>query len=277
MKPKKLFRQWQRRRQRLQASLRTLVRQCRRQGDVEQVHELRVTLRRLRLFVRVGRPLLDQRAIADFRAWAHRVSKLTSPVRDLDVAIEWLRNEQNAATAVGSCQRPRDRQWLNARRRLPLPPGDLLTALGRITEADAAPSRLVKRVRKLERRYAQAVRATLPRFFKLAAEEQHEFRRTLRWWRYLRELRLAPGQQARDKLLRALIAAQETTGDRQNLALAVTALRRQTKATHATELLRQLRREQVEQTAKIGKSLTALARLRGWSACTVPKGPGPRA
>jgi CHAD domain-containing protein len=267
MKPKKLFRQWQRRRQELQTALRTVVRQCRRHGDAEQVHELRVTLRRLRLFVRAGRPLLDERAVAHFRTWAHGVSRLSSPVRDLDVAIEWLVNEPRAATATRLCQRARDRLWLKVRPRLPPLPQGLLAAVGRITQAEseATARRLAKRVNKLERRYEAAARTALPRFFSLANEDQHEFRRTLRWWRYLRELSLPPRCCPRDRLLGSLVAAQETTGDRQNLALAMTAVRRHCQEGAATAKLRhRLQHEQVEQTAKIEKSLAALARLRKW-------------
>ncbi len=223
-----------------------------------------MTLRRLRLFVRVGRPLLDPRVAASFRAWAHEISKLTSPVRDLDVAIEWLRKERNSSAASAACQRVRDRLWLKCRRRLRPPPPGLLTALAKVAEADTAPARLARRARKLERRYEAAARDALPRFSGLSAMDQHEFRRTLRWWRYLRELGLRRKCQARDTLLAALIAAQETTGDRQNLALTMTALRRHWTGPQSAPLGRQLRREQAEQMAKIKTSLEALARRRGW-------------
>jgi len=264
MKPRKLFRHWLRGRQRLLSALRPLIRQCRRQGDADQIHELRVTLRRLRLFVRVGRPLLDRHVVAGFRAWAHKISKLTSPVRDLDVAIEWLRKEQNSSAASEACQQTRDRLWRARRRRLRPPPPDMLTALAKVAEPDTAPARLAKRARKLERRYQAAVRKALPRYSELSATDQHEFRRTLRWWRYLRELGLRRKRQARDTLLAALIAAQETTGDRQNLALTVTALRRHWSGPQSAPLRGQLRREQAEQVAKIRNSIEVLARRCKW-------------
>lgn len=264
MKPKKLFRQWQRRRQHLQTGLERSVRQCRRKGEAEQVHALRVTLRRLRLFVRVGRPWLDEPAVARFRVWAHGVSKFTSPVRDLDVAIEWLRTERNTTTVVASLERKRDQLWRRSRGRLQPPPRSLLTALGRVTEADGIPSRFAKRARKLASRYEAAARAAWPRFFRLAAEDQHEFRRTLRWWRYLRELSLPSRRHRRDTLLAALVAAQETTGDSQNLALALSALRRQGTGALVAQLRRQLQGELAGQPAKIKQSLATLAELRSW-------------
>jgi CHAD domain-containing protein len=264
VKPKKLLRRWRGRQQQLQAALRRLVRRCRRRGEAEQIHELRVTLRRLRLLIRAGRPLLDERAVTQFRVWAHRVSKLTSPVRDLDVAIEWLRKEPNAVTAVRLCQRKRAQLWLRARPRLQSAPPGLLRSLKRIVGPKDAPARLTWRVRKLERRYEAAVREDLAEFFKLAAEDQHEFRRTLRWWRYLRELTLRPHRHARDRLLSTLIAAQEATGDRQNLTLAETALRQHCRRAPTAKLRSQLHREQAEQPAKIEKSLAALARLQKW-------------
>ncbi len=265
MKPKRIFRRWQQRRQRLQAALRGLVKQCRRSGNAEQVHELRVNLRRLRLFVRVGRSLLDPRAVAQFRQWAHGVSKLTSPVRDLDVAIEWLRNQPNAFVLAKICRRSRDRQWRKARCRLRPPPESVLSELGKVLGGPEAPARLAKRVRKLERRHGAVVRAVLPGFFGLSANDRHEFRRTLRWWRYLRELGLARGEHSRDKLLRALVAAQEATGDQQNLALARAALVRHGKGVSGTELRRQLRLEEAQQADRIREALAALARRRGWT------------
>ncbi len=264
MKPRKLLRNWLRGRRRLLSALRTLIRQCQRQGDAEQIHELRVTLRRLRLFVRVGRPLLDPHVAASFRAWAHEISKLTSPVRDIDVAIEWLRKEQNSSAASEACQQTRDQLWRASRRRLRPAPSGLLNAMGKIADADTAPARLARRARKLERRYEAAARDALPRFSGLSAADQHEFRRTLRWWRYLRELSLRRKRQTRDALLAALIGAQETTGDRQNLALTMTALRRHWSGPRSAPLPGQLRREHGEQMAKIKKSLDGLARRRKW-------------
>jgi len=264
MKPRSLFRHWLRGRQRLLSGLRTLIRQCRRRGDAEQIHELRVTLRRLRLFVRVGRPLLDPHVAASFRAWAHEISKLTSPVRDLDVAIEWLRKEQNSSAASEACQQARDQLWRTSRHRLRPPPPGLLNAMGKIADTDTAPASLARRARKLKRRYEAAARDALPRFSGLRAADQHEFRRTLRWWRYLRELGLRRKRQARDALLAALIAAQETTGDRQNLALTMTALRRHWSGPQSAPLRGQLRREQAEQMVRIKNSLEGLARRRKW-------------
>lgn len=68
----------------------------------------------------------------------------------------------------------------------------------------------------------------------------------------------------RRRLLAALIAAQETTGDLQNLALTMTALRRQWSGPRSAPLRGQLRREQAEQMAKIKNSLDGLARRRKW-------------
>jgi len=123
-----------------------------------------------------------------------------------------------------------------------------------------AADRLARRLRTRERRDEADARAALPRFFALTPLDQHEFRRSLRRWRYLRELSLSRRRQSEDPLLHTLIEAQEATGERQDLMLALVALDRHCRRVSATELKDRLEREQLRQTAKIRKSLAALAR-----------------
>lgn len=264
MKTKKQFRRWRQRQRKLLADLERLGRQCRKDGTVEQVHLLRVTLRRLRLSVRVGKALLDETAVTTFRTWARRISKQTSHVRDLDVALEWIAQQAGGEAAAARCAQRRNRLWQVAQRRLPALPAKLLPSLAGADGGVREARRLARRFRRLEGRYEAELREATPRFFALSPEAQHEFRRTLRWWRYLRELELPTREQEEDRLLQCLVRAQEATGDRQNLALAEAALKAVRSGAPVAELLHSLRSGRQAQRARIRKALTALARLRKW-------------
>jgi CHAD domain-containing protein len=239
-----------------------LVAACRAKGEAETVHELRVTLRRLRLYVRVGRPQFRRKRVAEFRAWARGVSKLTSPVRDLDVALEWLEPRPVAQAVAARCRRRRRRLWAAAQRRLePSPDG--------VIEVLAATRGGVKRRKEIELqfealldRYRRAVVRDLPRFFRLSFEAQHGFRRALRWWRYCRELELPAKAQGSDPLLAALVALQEATGTRQNLRLAAAALRGQ-RGPAAAGLREAIRRELATQEAAIRRAASGERRAGG--------------
>lgn len=264
MKPRKLLRRWQRRRALLLGELESLLPRCRRRGGVEQVHELRVVLRRLRLFVRVGQPLLDREVIGAFRAWARRISRATSPVRDLDVAMEWLASQPDGLEVIPALKARRQGLWASAQTHLPPPVPGLLSRLAAQTERGDSARRLSRRIRKLERRLANQVRDAVPCFFALPAEEQHEFRRTLRWWRYLRELSLPRRRQRKDGFLKALVALQEATGDRQNIKLAAAALSRLGDSPAVQAHRRQARAAERAQLDRIHDALAAFAKNRGW-------------
>jgi CHAD domain-containing protein len=67
-----------------------------RKRDVESVHKFRVTLRRLRSWIRVYRPFLDDTLRKRTRRRLDRLGAATTELRDLDVHIEWLGKERNA-------------------------------------------------------------------------------------------------------------------------------------------------------------------------------------
>jgi CHAD domain-containing protein len=260
MKPDRLARRWDRRQDRLIADLRQWLRRCRRRGDAVPVHELRVTLRRLRLSVRVGKALFDEALVARLRTWAGGISRATSPVRDLDIAVAWLQDSQAGAAMVEEAQRLRDQTWRRHRRQVSSPPARLLAALGQARAAQRATA-VGKRFHKLAGRYRDHLRERLPRFFELAEEDRHEVRRTVRWWRYLRELE-APGKKlAGDGAYRRLLPAQEALGEVQNLALVQTALERLSPSPEREELLTLLSRQQQVQLIATRREL---ARLRKW-------------
>lgn len=67
-----------------------------RRRDAESVHDFRVRLRRLRSWIRVYRPVLDDTLRKRTRRRLATIGTATTGLRDLDVQIEWLRNELKA-------------------------------------------------------------------------------------------------------------------------------------------------------------------------------------
>lgn len=244
MKPERLARRWKRRHQRLLDALIRQLRETRARGEAEAVHALRVTLRRLRLSLRLGKTLFDEARLGRWRDWARRLSRTTSPVRDLDIAVEWLTANRANPALIQECQRWRDQAWRRHRRQLCPPPRGVLAQVGNPTLKPEPARQLARRFKKLEARYREHLRARQPRFFQLSEEERHDFRRAVRWWRYLREQVLPRKKLKRDGVFRRLLAAQVALGELQNLALVHLALERLTPSPERDELGALLTRQQ---------------------------------
>jgi CHAD domain-containing protein len=261
MKPERLARRWKRRHQRLLDELPRHLRQARARGDAESVHTLRVTLRRLRLSLRLGKTLFDEARLGRWRDWARRISRATSPVRDLDIAVEWLAANRANPALIQESQHWRDQAWRRHRRQLRPSPRGVLAQLGSPALKPEQARRLARRFEKLEARYREHVRAQQPRFFQLSEEERHDFRRAVRWWRYLREQVLPRKKLKGDGVCRRLLAAQEALGELQNLALTHAALERLTPSPERDELRALLTRQQQTQLELARKSLRELRAL----------------
>lgn len=262
MKPDRLARRWDRRQACLLAEVRRLLTRCRRFGGAEEVHALRVALRRMRLLVRVGKGLYDDVLTARLRVWGQRISDATGPLRDLDVAVEWLRASQAGTSLVEETLRLRDHAWRRRRRFLSAPPLAVVRRLS-TTRARSRAGVLERRFRKLESRYRGHVRERLPGFFALGEEERHEFRRTVRWWRYLRELAVPQRRLRKDRRHDRLLAAQEALGEIQNLTLVQAALPRLTASPEREELRALLSRQQQVQLQVARHALGSLQKVLG--------------
>jgi CHAD domain-containing protein len=264
MKPVPLHRRWRRRRERLLAGLHQLLEDCRQAGTVAQVHLLRVTLRRLGVLVRLGAPLFTAGVRAGFRTWARRVADATSAVRDMDVALEWLAQSPTTGEAAGSLLAKRAKRIRAARSALKPLPAAVLAGIVGVRGGGRDAERLARRFAKLESRYEEHVRCRIGRFFRLDPEARHEFRRTLRWWRYLREIELPRRRQTSDRLLKRLLAVQEAIGDQQNRVVTRNALTTVPALPNAVALRRALDREEMALQKEIAAALAALARERDW-------------
>ena len=67
-----------------------------RRRDTRSVHEFRVALRRLRSWVQVYRPSLDDTLRKSTRHRLRSIARATTELRDIDVQIEWLQAERDA-------------------------------------------------------------------------------------------------------------------------------------------------------------------------------------
>ena len=64
--------------------------------DPEELHQMRVATRRLRAFLRAGRPLLDVDWAESLRLELRWLGGVLGPVRDLDVLVDHLRDDAHA-------------------------------------------------------------------------------------------------------------------------------------------------------------------------------------
>jgi CHAD domain-containing protein len=219
MKPARLFRRWCRQQAALLKDLVRLLRTCRVHGTAADIHQLRVVTRRLRQVVRLGAAWYGRKATRTFRDWSRSVSLATDALRDADVTLEWLASQSPQSPIASRMTRDRARQYRQARRRLPPIPLRLRQVLSRPVGGRKHEQRLHERFGQLQIRFQERLRRQAPRFFKLPLEDQHDFRRLVRRWRYLRELELPSKQRAKDDLLRRLFDLQSVLGERQNMQL----------------------------------------------------------
>jgi CHAD domain-containing protein len=264
MKPRELFCRWRRRTTKLLEAREELLRLCSAASEPDHVHQLRVTLRRLRLVLRLGAPCFGKTAIVEFHDWSREVSDALGRVRDLDVTLEWLRRQPESAALASALESRRHRWWRSRRSRLPLPPDDLRAQLNRWKAKRRAPARLVKLYSKYFRLHREEIVRVAPQLLDLAPPQRHAFRRTLRRLRYLRELALSRRQQRSDQLLKHLVRLQEALGDHQNCGVAQAILDRMKSAPSLRRLRRALAGERRQSETRIQHELQSLVRVRGW-------------
>jgi CHAD domain-containing protein len=95
-------------------------------ADPEELHQMRVATRRMRAFLRAGRPLLDTEWAESLRQELDWLGGALGPVRDLDVLIEQLRDDASQLDVT-------DQRAL--RRLFDLLEGERADARGRMLEA----------------------------------------------------------------------------------------------------------------------------------------------
>ncbi len=226
MKPQRFFRRWERQYHKLFGRQWTVLRQSREEGSLEQVHELRVTLRRLRLMLRVAAPLVDGVEARRYGAWSRRLLNATSRLRDYDAALEWLGQQSESTPAVRSIERTRLRLWRTAKARMKEPPAKTRSRLVRFELCHRGKTRLEKRFYRQLSRLEATIAHDLPKIHDLNPEERHGVRRKLRRVRYLLEICLPRRKLATDRMLKTINRLQTAMGEFQNLINAAQILSR---------------------------------------------------
>jgi CHAD domain-containing protein len=113
----------------------------------------------------------------------------------------------------------RARLWRRARRKLlPLARQPWRKVCFR-KSAPAKAGKLRRKFFKESARIREGLHLEAARFHELDAAGLHEFRRALRRLRYLRELALSRREQRSERVLRRLVAFQESLGEMQNCAI----------------------------------------------------------
>jgi CHAD domain-containing protein len=226
----------------LDLRLRALVRHlpgARTGADVEDLHQARVAVRRMRAVLRAARPLLDAAWADGLRAELGRLGGALGGVRDLDVLLLRLHGEVAAlpgderaagALLVGALER--EREHARAAMRVALDAPRTAALLERLTDAVRHPlpapdgAREQPALRDLVRAEARAMRRAVRRAGEDPPDEVlHALRIRGKRVRYTGELvepglRGTPAGRAVKELLRATAGLQAVLGDHQDACVA---------------------------------------------------------
>lgn len=222
--------------------------------NAEAVHSARIALRRARLLLLVGRPQLKKTKIQVMRRRARQLLDALGPVRDCDVALEWLACEASTQPLRRAIQRLRLRDWHLARRQLKRRPPPL-----RLPAKRPASAALARRWQRLLAITQSRCRELLRHPLSLDTAQLHELRRAIRRWRYLLELTVHRQDPVEAGRVRELVKTQEILGAAQNLAATAETLAR----LRETPGIRpwQLRLQRAQRQA-VRRATSALARQR---------------
>jgi CHAD domain-containing protein len=262
MKTTKLLLHWKGRYAELLRKQWLLLRLCRTEGQAEQVHALRTTLRRLRLMGRLATPFVDKAILGGYRKWSREISNATDRLRDYDVTSEWLRRHPGSRDLSSRLLHRRARLWKMQKQRLIPPTGKLRANLTISHVGRAKKTLFCRRFEKLAKRNWQKVTQEVPRFFNLEREAKHAFRRRLRRLRYMRELTLSKKKQERDRLLNLVTGLQDSIGEYQNRMIATEILSSIDPAVQSPQLRHFARREQSALIQRIRRGLAALRKCK---------------
>jgi CHAD domain-containing protein len=262
MKAERIYKYWRRNLLGWREELEKEWQTCRRTGEVESIHRLRVVLRRLRVGLRLGNRWLGKERVAAFRQWSQQVSTALGPVRDVDVTLEWLAGQPGQTAVASWLQARRARLWQSARRKLKR----LAKVPCEVQDEKGGVARIAK---KLARRFHRTLAEDRQEILQFNTpldtqdtEHWHELRRDLRRIRYLREMVLSPKECKRDKLLKKLLQLQELLGNAQNCVAAMHTLKPLAQKPEAAALLRQLEQQRRNWLAQAQKELGAFQKSR---------------
>ena len=259
MSLRKLYDRWRRRYSRCLQRQEILRRRARQTGGPEDVHDLRVVLRRLRLFVRLASPFIGQHSAIEYATWSRGLSQATSAVRDHDVALEWLQVHPAGAELTRELRTSRARLWRACRPALRPLSRRLRHRLSDFRTSGKTRRRFSQRYARRFERLSTRVRPRIAIYGRLKLEDRHAFRRSLRQMRYMRELAVAGAKQEPDPLLSLLLRVQAAMGELQNLQLVAALAGTQLDGLETVAVKRLLARDTRRWKREIREGLQALA------------------
>jgi CHAD domain-containing protein len=202
--------------------------------DPEELHQMRVAVRRMRAALKAARPLLDRAWADDLRAELGWLGRALGPVRDADVLIERLRNraagfDDTSRTAVETLIEAlvADRETARAEMLDVLGSDRYLALLRRLASAVSKPlpaavgaaagPALVELVRTEYRRLSKAVQRAGD---DPTDEVLHALRIQGKRLRYTGELAATAGRKPVRKLVESTVALQDVLGEHQDACVA---------------------------------------------------------
>jgi CHAD domain-containing protein len=201
--------------------------------DPEALHDHRVAIRRLRAYLRVGRPFLDRQWADGLRRALAPAGRSLSAVRDLDVLIEELTAEvmhldeleRPGATDVLELLHTRRENAQDAMRR-ELADAAYISVLNRLEIAVEDPKvtgdgSLKRAARKAHRRARRLVRSAREN---PSDSQLHEVRKAVKRARYAAELADGAGVSGAGRYIKRAKLVQDVLGEHQDAAVAAAML-----------------------------------------------------
>jgi CHAD domain-containing protein len=197
-------------------------------SDIEDLHQLRVSTRKLRAYLKTARRLVDRRWADDLRAELGWLGRVLGPARDLDVLLEWLSADVKAVgdgdPAGADLIAHVEQQRAPARASVveALSSERYLELLDRLEHAVAPPPTGDKTsLERIWRREMKALRAAVKALGKNPPDVQlHAVRIDIKRARYAAELASHELGRAGARFLEAAKAAQDVLGEHQDSVVA---------------------------------------------------------
>jgi CHAD domain-containing protein len=263
MKSQKLYRQWSSRVRQLHGDIDQLSLARSSDIDAETIHALRVLLRRLRLFAKIGKPILGTAITIEFRHWSRSTLDRLGRIRDFDICFEWLQRQGVAGAFTSHLIKARNRRLQNLRGFVSTIPRGL-AGLDRVTKVQLEQQdSLNRRYRRQLKECGEIICKQSMHVERVKPADLHHFRRYVRRLRYLRELALPEAKFKNDRLLRRLLKLQDALGEVQNSRVLLLALPKLCGRAAAAPLIRVLRKNESQGLRLAAKSLRQVKAILG--------------
>ncbi len=262
MKSGKFFRRWRRQLSSLLDEISHRTVQCQKSGNVEDIHELRVALRRARVFSRLGIVVTGKRPVKQLTHWSQSLTAGLGNVRDLDITLAWLEDHPQATALIEACQRLRREAWQCVTENFTHLPQPLVNAFAKSFSNESAQKQLQKKYLTTINQLEALIHDQSRHLNRLSPEEQHQFRRTVRRYRYLMELGLPKRKQKENALIKRLIEFQKILGEMQDCVVVERVLPHLPALPPRGKLLKLVRTERKQWLLKSRRTIRGITKLK---------------